>query len=107
MTPLLILQTVISVPMWLLIFYALYIQYERGGLWAVFKLFGIPGFLLDLVLNYVMFSAIFRAWPESGAYTFSKQLYFLQYRNGWRGEIARPIVSLLNAIAPSGAHIKA
>ena len=97
---------ILGSPAYLFILYVLYIQHERGGPWRLFVLFGVLGWPLDFFLNYTFFAAAFMAWPERGAYTFSRQLAYLQHRNGWRGEIARPIAALLNAIAPSGTHIK-
>lgn len=99
------MNTIVSLPGWLLICYFLFIQHERGGLWKVFKLVSIPAWFLDAGLNYTLFSICFWKWPGK-SYTFSKQLANLRVMTDWRGPIGQALADLLNAIDPSGKHIK-
>lgn len=91
---------------WLLICYAIGIQYQRGGWCKPLGLLLIPGFLLDLVLNYTTLAVLTWDRPRKGEFTFSKRLYRLQSNTDWRGNVARPICLILNKIAPK-VHIKA
>jgi hypothetical protein len=93
-------------PLYLLGLYIAYIQYERGGLWCACKVFAIVGFPLDVVLNYTYFALLTLDFPKHGEWTFSKRLERLQYDYDWRGDVARYIAGILDAIAPSGKHIK-
>lgn len=90
----------------LLPLYALTIQLERSGLWRVFGVFGIIALPLDALLNYTELALLTWDFPKRGEWTFSTRLKRLQYDTGWRGDLARPIVLLLDSIAPSGQHIK-
>ena len=90
-------------PLGLLALYVLYIQYERGGAWIVFKLFGIPGYPLDVFYN-LLLCAVFGRLPQK--YTISVELPILAQIPGWRGEFAIALANLLNWFAPSGQHVK-
>lgn len=87
--------------------YPIAIQYERGPLWAIF-LFPVVlvALIVDVWVNYTEASLIFWELPQHQEHTVSQRLERLQYDPGWRGEIARVVVPILNFIAPSGQHIK-
>ena len=89
----------------LLPLYSLGIQYERGGMWLLFSVFGVVGLVLDILLNYTELSILTLDFPKKGEFTFSKRLSRLQYNTDWRGTLARYIAKGLNSIAPSGKHI--
>lgn len=91
--------------LWLLFLYSVGIQYQRGGLFKPLGVLLIPGFLLDLALNYTTLAALTWDWPRAGEFTFSKRLYRLQSNADWRGAVARPICLVLNKIAPK-THIR-
>lgn len=88
--------------LWLL--YFLWIQHERGGWWKVFHLFGVIGFLPDVVANYTTLAILFWSWPGR-AFTFSKHLKTLCLISGGRGRLANMIADILDDLAPSGNHI--
>lgn len=89
----------------LLVLYTIWIQYEREGFWKYCKLLGIVAGPLDVFLNYTLVSLGFLEFPQKGEYTISKRLKRLQFNLDWRGVVARPIVFVLNYLAPSGKHI--
>lgn len=86
------------------VLYTLWIQHERGGWWKLCHVFGILGFIPDVLANYTTLALIFMRWPGR-AYTFSKHLWPLSIDGGWRGVLARPVADILNRLAPSGNHI--
>lgn len=88
----------------LLVLYAAWIQHERGGLWKLCHVFGLIGFIPDVLANYITLALLFRRWPGR-AYTFSKHLKPLSQLDGWRGHLANLISDVLDRIAPSGNHI--
>lgn len=90
-------------PLGLLALYVLYIQYERGGAWIVFKLFGIPGYPLDVFYNGILCLV---TWQKPVAWTITVQLPFIAKVPGWRGEVAIALANFLNWIAPSGRHVQ-
>lgn len=89
----------------LFVLYVLWIQHERGGLWKLCHIFGLIGFIPDVVANYTTLALIFWREPSPGAFTFSKQLWYLSRDGGWRGRLARPVAAVLDRLAPSGNHI--
>lgn len=90
-------------PMGLFVLYVLYIQHERGGVWIVFKLFGIPGYPLDVFYNCVLCFCMFRLPTKL---TITVELPILAQVPGWRGEVAIALANFLNWIAPSGRHVQ-
>lgn len=90
----------------LLPLYALWVQYERGGLWSYAKWFGVIAGPVDVFLNYTELALLTWDIPQAGEYTFSKRLSRLTRTAGWRGSMSRPIKHVLDYIAPSGLHIK-
>lgn len=94
----------LTLMLWLL--YTPAIQYQRGGFWLLFAPFAIAAFLVDVLANYTELALLMWDFPRPGEYTFSNRLYRLQSNQDWRGVPARYIVRVLNAIAPSGIHIK-
>lgn len=84
--------------------YAIWIQHERGGWWKLCHIFGVVGFVPDVVANYTTLAAIFRRWPGRD-FTFSKHLKPLSELPGWRGRIANIVADVLDWLAPSGNHI--
>lgn len=90
-------------PLGLLALYVLYIQYERGGAWIVFKLFGIPGYPLDVFYNVVLCFCMGRLPTKL---TITVELPILAQVPGWRGEVAIALANLLNRLAPSGRHVQ-
>lgn len=89
-------------PLGLLALYVLYIQYERGGAWIVFKLFGIPGYPLDVFYNVVMCFCMGRLPTKL---TITVELPVLAKLGGLRGEFAIALANFLNWFAPSGQHV--
>ena len=94
-----------ALPPALAVAYGVYIQFERGGLWTVFRLAGLIGWPLDFVANYTTLALLFWAWPGRN-YTFSKQLERHLVKDiGLRGFVAWRVAKVINWIAPSGKHI--
>lgn len=89
----------------LLVLYTAFIQHMRGPRWAAWKLFGIPGWILDWILNHSLFALIFWYWPGDGEDTFSEVIAKRQLEPTLRGEAFRQIKRLLNWIDPSHSHI--
>lgn len=83
--------------------YWLWIQHERGGWWRLCHVFGIIGFIPDVVANYTTLALIF-GWPGR-AFTFSKHLKPLSRLPGLRGVVANIVADVLDDLAPSGNHI--
>lgn len=90
-------------PMGLFVLYVLYIQYERGGAWIVFKLFGIPGYPLDVFYNVVLCLLMGRLPTKL---TITVELPALAKLGGLRGEFAIALANFLNWFAPSGKHVQ-
>ena len=90
-------------PLGLLALYVLYIQYERGGAWIVFKLFGIPGYPLDVFYNVVLCLLMGRLPMKL---TITVELPALAKLGGLRGEFAIALANFLNWFAPSGKHVQ-
>lgn len=90
-------------PLGLFLLYVLYVQYERGGAWIVFKLFGIPGYPLDVFYNVVLCLLMGRLPTKL---TITVELPILAQVPGWRGEVAIALANLLNRLAPSGRHVQ-
>jgi len=90
----------------LLPLYFLTIQAERGGLWRIFWVFGLVALPVDIILNFTELALVTLDFPKRSEWTFSTRLFRLQYNTDWRGDMARYFVKVLNAIAPSGLHIK-
>ena len=82
------------------------IQYERGGWWLLVMPITLITMLVDVVANWTELSLFLWEWPQKNEYTFSDRLERLVHYQGWRGDIARYVASILNYIAPSGKHIK-
>lgn len=92
-------------PFLLLLAYFVVIQFERGGWWKIMIIPSIPAFLLDVLLAHTLFPLLVLDFPRSGEWTFSDHLARLVYSDGWRGEFARYMKKVLDAMAPSGIHI--
>ncbi|MBI2725391.1 MAG: hypothetical protein HYX42_03990 [Polaromonas sp.] len=90
-------------PLGLFLLYVLYVQYERGGFWVAFKVFGIFGYPLDVFYNMLM---CFFTWQKPVAWTITVQLPAIAKVPGWRGEFAIALANFLNWFAPSGQHVK-
>lgn len=90
----------------LLPLYFISIQYERGGFWKLLFPIAIIAFVIDVVLNYTELALLTLEIPRKGETTFSRRLARLRYNTDWRGSFARYITTCLDAIAPSGKHIK-
>lgn len=85
--------------------YFLWIQHERGGWWKLCHVFGILGFLPDVLANYTTLALTFWHWPGR-AFTFSKHLAPLSRLDGRRGILANMVADVLDSLAPSGKHIQ-
>jgi hypothetical protein len=105
----------ITAPLWLplllLVAYAVGIQYERAGMgqgwgWHAAWLVAGPAWVADIILAHSLFAAYLRYWPQRGEWTFSQVLARLIERDGLTGEIARYLKRVLDAIAPTGIHVK-
>jgi hypothetical protein len=90
----------------LLPLYFISIQYERRGLWKLLFPIAAIAFIIDVVLNYTELALLTLDFPRKGETTFSRRLARLRYNTDWRGSFARYITTCLDAIAPSGKHIK-
>jgi hypothetical protein len=90
----------------LLPLYAIGIQYERGGWWRVCYVVALPALVLDLALNYTELALMTLDRPRWGEWTFSTRLERLQFAPGWRGVACWYVARILDAIAPSGVHVK-
>ncbi|MES2972379.1 MAG: hypothetical protein V4757_02165 [Pseudomonadota bacterium] len=97
---------ILLAPFILLALYTVCVQTERGGAWRVLLPVAWVALVLDVVLNFLHFAALFWDWPQRGEWTLSKRLTRLNKDPGWRGHLARPITRLLDWLAPSGQHIK-
>lgn len=89
----------------LLPLYAVGIQYQRGGLWCAVMPVTLAALALDVVLNYTELLVLTWDRPLRGEWTFSTRLKRLRDDQGWRGAVARYVVRVLDAIAPSGKHV--
>lgn len=89
----------------LLALYTAFVQHMRGPDWAAWKLFGVPGWLLDWVLNHSLFPLLLGYWPTSKEVTFSEVIANRQLEPTMRGEVFRQLKRLLNLIDPSHSHI--
>lgn len=90
----------------LLPLYSLWVQHERGGNWSYLKWLGVIAGPVDLVLNYTELAILTGDLPRKGEWTFSKRLSRLSRTTGKRGAFGRYCKLVLDAIAPSGLHIK-
>lgn len=90
----------------LALLYPIAIQYERGGWWNIVAPVTLVALVIDVFANHTELALAMWEWPKRGEWTFSTRLERLVREQGWRGDIARPVVSILNFIAPSGKHIK-
>lgn len=90
----------------LALLYPIAIQYERGGVWLLVLPITIVALLIDIIANYTELAILTLDFPKAGEYTFSTRLERLQYSDGWRGIVCFKIARILDAIAPSGVHIK-
>lgn len=91
--------------LFLILFYCLGIQYERGGWWNVLLPIALLGLVVDVLANYTELCLLTLDIPRKGEYTFSRRLQRLQHNTDWRGSFARYLIPCLNTIAPSGKHI--
>lgn len=98
-----LLVLVLHLPVLFVLYWA-WIKHERGGLWKLCHVFGLIGFIPDVLANYTTLALIFWRWPGR-AYTFSKHLKPLSQLNGWRGRVANMVADVLDRMAPSGNHI--
>lgn len=100
---------VMTWPLWapvsMLLWYAVGIQYERGGAWQLLAPFTFLGFLYDVLLQHTLFQLYFWEIAPRGEFTISMRLGRLLQRNDWRGKLARWLAHMLNVLAPSGRHI--
>jgi hypothetical protein len=92
-----------TVLLWVL--YPIAIQIERGGWWRLLTPVALLALAVDVLANWTELSLLLWQWPGRGVWTFSQRLSILIYVTGWRGDLARKIAPVLNAIAPSGRHI--
>lgn len=90
----------------LALLYPIAIQVERGGWWRIVAPITLVALVIDVLANHTELSLVMWERPQRGEWTFSTRLERLVSEQGWRGDIARPVASILNFIAPSGKHIK-
>ena len=105
----------ITFPLWaplaLLVAYTIGIQYERAGMgqgwgWHAAWAMAGPALVADMILAHSLFALYLWDFPQRGEWTFSQQLARLIERDGLVGEVARYLKRVLDAIAPTGIHIK-
>lgn len=87
-------------PLSMLVWYAIGIQYERGGVWRVLLPFTFLGFLYDVLLQYTLFQLYFWEIAPKGEFTISMRLGRLLEDPGWRGAVSRWLAVILNWLAP-------
>lgn len=90
----------------LALLYPIAIQYERGGWWLLLLPITVIALVVDIIANYTELALLTLDFPKAGEYTFSTRLERLQYSSGWRGKVCFKVARILDAIAPSGVHIK-
>ena len=102
----------ITFPLWgipaLWLLFPLAIQYERGGVWLCVAPVTLLALLLDVVLNYTTLALLTWDFPRWGEWTFSTRLArLIQFPDeGYQRYWSRYVARCLDAIAPSGQHIK-
>jgi hypothetical protein len=106
-----LITSLLWLPLALLVLYFIGIQYERAGMgqgwgWNVCWLVAAPALVLDAILAHTLFALYLWDYPQRGEWTFSHVLARLIERNDWRGEVARYLKRVLDAVAPSGIHVK-
>lgn len=69
--------------------YIVAINYERGGWWRILVPLAIRAVVLDIALNYTLFSLGMWDRPRDGEYTMSKHLERLVTWQNRRGAVAR------------------
>jgi len=89
-----------------LIFYALAIQYERGGLWRVLWPLYVLTALLDVVANHTEVSLLLGSWPEPGVMTVSQRIPSMLKIPGRIGKLSYYVSVYLNFFSPTHDHIK-
>ncbi len=99
-----VLLPALVVGMWVL--YLVGIQYFRGGWWRLLAPFAAAAWILDVVLNYTLFTFFTLDFPEVKEVTFSQRLNRLATYTDWRGVLARWIAKyMLDWADPRGQHI--
>jgi hypothetical protein len=97
---------IILSPLLLLVMYAIGVQYKRDGWWLLLMPVYLAGWPLDVLLNFTLFALIFWDWPKWGEWTLSKRLTRVNKTTGWRGRFARRVTRLLDALDPTGLHVR-
>lgn len=96
-------------PLWsapvMLIWYAIGVQVERGGLWKLLAPFTFAGFLFDVLCQYTSAQLWFWEIAPLKELTISTRIGRLMESKTWGGAVARFLAPILNRIAPSGKHI--
>lgn len=90
--------------LWIL--YPIAIQFERRGWWYCVLPVTIFALIVDVIANYTELALLTWDFPRRNEWTFSQRLSRLRYNEDWRGTVARYLVRVLDAIAPSGKHIQ-
>lgn len=102
-------ELLLTFPVWsapvMLVWYAIGIQVERGGVWKVLTPFTFAGFLFDVVLQYTSAQLWFWEIAPKGEFTISMRIGRLMESKTWGGEVARWMAPILNRLAPGGKHI--
>lgn len=98
------LHTLVS-PLYLLmlVIYVIFIQHERGGLWKTCKLIGVPGYVLDVLLNYTHVSLVW-GLPRHGQHTISQRVNGMKFGTDQPAKDAKLVSMILDRLAPSGKH---
>lgn len=89
--------------LFLLPVYFIIIQAERGGVWRVLYLLWPFAWLLDVLCNAIEMTLVFAELPQE--FTLSNRIKRLKLDPYWRGDVARYLARVLDAIAPSERHI--
>jgi len=103
--PALLLTWPLWAPLHMLAWYAVGIQYERGGAWRVLLPVTATGFLYDVLLQYTLFQLYFWEVAPRREFTISMRLGRHLTTPGWRGALAWWLARILDRLAPSGKHI--
>lgn len=117
----------LTFPVWsaplMLVWYAIGIQVERGGIFKILTPFTFAGFLFDILLQYTVANLWF--WeigptrrvpirllgfefhiPVQKDFTISMRIGRLMESKTWGGAVSRWLAPVLNRLAPSGRHIE-
>ena len=96
----------VYLPLLLLVFFPLIIQYERGGWWRLLLPFYLAALLVDVWLNFTTLALYTFDVPQRREYTFSQRLGRLVLLTSLLGMLARVLARYLNYWDPTPPHVR-